>query len=258
MTVVMVVAVSLVAAAFNVAWSSAASAQIQAAKATSHAKTISFDLAGATLEQFTPITSRTWWAVVEGDNSGSDVVRTEDSGQHWEDVWTSPTGAIASSDFLNGKVGWIVDWVEQGSANPPPSEPLYRTVDGGQSWQRLVNVPNGCPVGLRRPPPWLVHSDRGGGGVCGLRSLWHYQRRLHLELGVKHRTERLRFHSRSRTVWLRQGDSLHITVCRLALFALQRWRVLPVGHSRCRLTVGAKRSATTQWYNNAGLWVTAR
>jgi photosystem II stability/assembly factor-like uncharacterized protein len=151
MTVVMVVALSLLAAAFNVAWSSAASAQIQAAKATSHAKTISFDLAGATLEQFTPITSRTWWAVVEGDNSGSDVVRTGDSGQHWEDVWTSPTGAIASSDFLNGEVGWIVDWVEQGSANPPPSEPLYRTVDGGQSWQRLVNVPNGCQLDFVDP-----------------------------------------------------------------------------------------------------------
>jgi photosystem II stability/assembly factor-like uncharacterized protein len=105
------------------------------------------DLTGAMLEQFTPITRRTWWAVVEGDERGSYVVRTGDSGQHWQDVWASPTGEIASSDFLNGKVGWV----EQGPAGQGPTEHLYRTRDGGRSWQRVASVPNGCQLDFVDP-----------------------------------------------------------------------------------------------------------
>jgi photosystem II stability/assembly factor-like uncharacterized protein len=141
-------ALAVMSATFALTGSAAPSAQ---ARPLSDARTASLDLSGAMLEQFTPITQRTWWAVVEGDDQGSYVVRTADSGQHWQDVWANATGEIASSDFLNNHVGWIVSLVEQGSANPPPSDPLYRTRDGGQSWQRLANVPNGCQLDFVDP-----------------------------------------------------------------------------------------------------------
>lgn len=116
----------------------ASSSTAQASKQASSTK--------ALLEQFSPATTRTWWALLDGDVTGNWVVRTIDSGRHWHDVWATPTGAIASSAFLNGEVAWIVGWVKQGSAHPSPSEPLYRTRDGGKSWQRLTHVPNGCQL----------------------------------------------------------------------------------------------------------------
>jgi hypothetical protein len=73
----------------------ASSSTAQASKQASSTK--------ALLEQFSPATTRTWWALLDGDVTGSWVVRTIDSGRHWHDVWATPTGAIASSAFLNGE-----------------------------------------------------------------------------------------------------------------------------------------------------------
>lgn len=111
--------------------------------AASTTSTLSTGRAG-TLEKFTPVTPTTWWAVVDGSFNGSWVVRTVDSGQHWQNVWSDPSGSLASSYFLNSQEGWVVGLVEQGTTNPP--EPVYRTVDGGQSWQQLPSVANGCQL----------------------------------------------------------------------------------------------------------------
>jgi hypothetical protein len=99
----------------------------------------------ALLEQFTPITTRTWWAIVEGDYGGSDVVRTVDSGRHWKEVWTTP---VASGDFLNTEIGWIIGSSELGSTNSSTNQSvsLYRTLDGGRAWQRLGDVPSNCQL----------------------------------------------------------------------------------------------------------------
>ncbi len=99
---------------------------------------------GAALQKFTPITPTTWWAVVDGSYNGTWVVRTIDSGQHWQNVWSNPSESLASSYFLNSEDGWVVGSVEQGTTNPP--EPVYRTLNGGQSWQQLPSVANGCQL----------------------------------------------------------------------------------------------------------------
>jgi len=124
----------------------ATTASTEASKSTPRPTSTEVSVKAASLQSFIPSTSRTWWAVVQPYSQGAIVARTVDSGRHWHEVWATPTGAITSNDFLNSEVAWIVGWVEQGSAYPPPSEPLYRTRDGGKSWQRLVNVPNGCQL----------------------------------------------------------------------------------------------------------------
>jgi hypothetical protein len=116
----------------------------------------------ALLEQFTPITTRTWWAIVEGDYGGSDVVRTVDSGRHWKEVWTTP---VASGDFLNTEIGWIIGSSELGSTNSSTNQSvsLSRTLDGGRAWTLAsstgpddtgstpADVPFGCdPPGTPR------------------------------------------------------------------------------------------------------------
>jgi len=105
---------------------------------------------GGSLQQFTPATASTWWAVVQGDAVGSVVVRTLDSGQHWQDV-TPVAGSIASGTFLNADIGWVVGYVTEGASDPLPAEPLHRTLDGGRAWQQLATVPNGCALDFVDP-----------------------------------------------------------------------------------------------------------
>jgi photosystem II stability/assembly factor-like uncharacterized protein len=96
----------------------------------------------AILQQFTPTSASTWWATVDDNLTGNSfVVRTVDSGQHWHDV-TPPTGEVASSYFLNPDAAWV----EAGALARPKSEPVYRTLNGGQSWQRLGQVPSDCQL----------------------------------------------------------------------------------------------------------------
>jgi len=68
------------------------------------------------------------------------VVRTVDSGQHWHDV-TPLSGAFASSYFLGADTGWI-----EASIRGANADPVYRTLDGGKSWQRLGKVPRNCDL----------------------------------------------------------------------------------------------------------------
>jgi photosystem II stability/assembly factor-like uncharacterized protein len=94
------------------------------------------------LQQFTPTSATSWWAVV-ADNlkPKSWVVRTVDSGRHWRNV--SPlTGYVGSSSFLNADDAWI----EAGFVGYPKTAPMYRTRDGGRSWQRIGAVPNDCQL----------------------------------------------------------------------------------------------------------------
>jgi len=94
------------------------------------------------LEQFAPESDTTWWAVVEANYTPQAfLLRTTDSGRHWKDV--SPAqGLVASSYFLGPDVAWL----ESGSFEPPVTESLYRTVDGGNSWQQLATIPSDCEL----------------------------------------------------------------------------------------------------------------
>jgi hypothetical protein len=101
------------------------------------------------LEQFTPQTKRTWWAVVRDvSTSKSFVVRTVNSGERWQNV-TSPAsqadGGSFSIDFLNGEVGWAIA-VPLSQSTSANADPIYRTLDGGMSWEHLGTVPGACQL----------------------------------------------------------------------------------------------------------------
>ena len=87
----------------------------------------------AALQQFSPESATTWWAIVEGNNTSNAIVaRTSDSGDRWTDEFSSDVHVTGY--FLDAEVAWLEQRKE-----------LYRTVDGGQSWQRL-SEPGDCQL----------------------------------------------------------------------------------------------------------------
>jgi photosystem II stability/assembly factor-like uncharacterized protein len=112
-----------------------------------------------TVSQFAPRSATTWWAVVD-DNT---LVRTTDAGKHWRKVKT-PARYIGSSAFVGPNAAWIA-----GTAlHPPRLDPVYRTLDGGRTWQRLAKLPDGCTldfVDLRRGWCAWIAAALGSSGV---------------------------------------------------------------------------------------------
>ena len=97
------------------------------------------------LEQFVQSSATTWWATVVGNLSDQlFLVRTIDAGQHWQDV-TPPFGELhvndaVSSYVLSANVAWL-------DADAEPTTPqLFRTLDGGKSWQQLGTIPADCTL----------------------------------------------------------------------------------------------------------------
>ncbi len=97
------------------------------------------------LEQFVQASATTWWATVVGNLSDQlFLVRSVDAGQHWQDV-TPPFGELhvndgVSSYVLSADVAWV-------DADAGPTTPqLFRTRDGGKSWQQLGAVPADCTL----------------------------------------------------------------------------------------------------------------
>ena len=59
------------------------------------------------LERFAPQSATTWWAIVESNlKPKTFVVRTTDSGRHWQEV-TPPVKLVSSSYFLSRAAGWV-------------------------------------------------------------------------------------------------------------------------------------------------------
>lgn len=88
------------------------------------------------VQQLVPVTTTTWWAVV-AKNVTYAVLRTNDSGRHWQDV-TPPIIPIGySGAFLTADVAWVTSTVGK----------VYRTLDGGQTWQAMGTLPmNSCQL----------------------------------------------------------------------------------------------------------------
>jgi photosystem II stability/assembly factor-like uncharacterized protein len=129
------------------------------------------------LEQLSPRTKDTWWAVVFDEaTSTNSVVRTVDGGARWQNV-TPPVAQVQvgslSGDFLNAQIGWvlIVPLSEPASL---PAEAVFRTLDGGRSWESLGAVPDGCRLDF-------VDRDDGWcsvlGAAAGSESVWMYRTR---------------------------------------------------------------------------------
>jgi hypothetical protein len=115
------------------------------------------------LEQLSPRTKNTWWAVVlDNLTSKSFVIRTVDSGARWQNV-TPPDSQLRvgslSGDFLSAEIGWVLA-VPLSPSTSQPSDPVFRTLDGGRSWERLGRAPDGCRLDF-------VDRDNGWCSVLG-------------------------------------------------------------------------------------------
>jgi photosystem II stability/assembly factor-like uncharacterized protein len=110
------------------------------------------------------IDASTGWAAGSGTNR---ILRTTDGGSHWNDV--TPRGATAgtwTTFFLDGSNAWLASSLQPGSSSPDFSVKLYRTSDGGQSWQSVgTAMPDwGFPAAMDfvdRTHGWLFMKQDG-------------------------------------------------------------------------------------------------
>lgn len=125
------------------------------------------------LQQFEPRSTTTWWAIVNSNlNPKTWVARTTDSGRHWETL-TTPVPLVASASFVGLDAGWIeADSAHPGAKGAPGTEPVYRTLDGGQSWQPLGHVRSDCKLDfVDRRHGWCI----GIGAAMGSSAVWLYR-----------------------------------------------------------------------------------
>jgi photosystem II stability/assembly factor-like uncharacterized protein len=100
------------------------------------------------------------------------VVRTTDSGRHWRAVMP-PVKRIASATFLGAGVALIeADSLHPGAPGAPRTEPVYRTLDGGRSWQQLSHVQSDCQLDfVNRRDGWCITV----GDAMGSSTVWLYR-----------------------------------------------------------------------------------
>jgi photosystem II stability/assembly factor-like uncharacterized protein len=105
------------------------------------------------------INASTGWAA----GSGTDrILRTVDGGSHWDDAGprAAPPGNWTTF-FLDGNNAWIASSLQPGSDSPDFSVHVYRTTDGGQSWDNagVVAADQGWPASMSfvdRTHGWLL------------------------------------------------------------------------------------------------------
>src|SRR5438132_6241288 len=80
------------------------------------------------------ISTSTGWAAGSGTNR---ILRTADGGSHWDDA--GPRGAQPgnwTTFFLDANNAWVASSLQTGSDSAGYSIAIYRTADGGRTWQR--------------------------------------------------------------------------------------------------------------------------
>ena len=119
------------------------------------------------LGQFIQVSATTWWAPVVGNLSDRlYLVRSVDAGQHWQDV-SPPFGELHANDgvssyVLSADVAWL-------DADADPTTPqLFRTLDGGHSWQQLGTLPEGCTLQFVDPLHGWCWTLGGAAGSMGV------------------------------------------------------------------------------------------
>ena len=117
------------------------------------------------------ISATTGWAAGSGTNR---VLRTTDGGSHWDDV--TPSAAKAGTwitYFLDANSAWLASSLQPGSGSPDFSVAIYRTTDGGRSWQRIGQeaADQGWPASMDfvdRTHGWLFMRLGGAAGSDGV------------------------------------------------------------------------------------------
>jgi photosystem II stability/assembly factor-like uncharacterized protein len=94
------------------------------------------------------ISASTGWADGSGTNR---ILRTTDGGSHWDDV--TPHGVQRgawTTFFLDANTAWLASSLQPGSGSLDFSVKVYRTADGGGSWQDLgaVAADHGWPAAM--------------------------------------------------------------------------------------------------------------
>lgn len=92
--------------------------------------------------------SLAWVATPQANGTTSQIVRTTDSGQTWQQS-TVPIVYLKQMTFVDAQHGWILaGWGAQGG--PAEAVAVFRSVDGGKTWR---NVSNALPASTDGPPP---------------------------------------------------------------------------------------------------------
>jgi photosystem II stability/assembly factor-like uncharacterized protein len=94
------------------------------------------------------INASTGWAA---SSTTDRILRTTDGGAHWQDV--TPSGARKgawTTSFLDANHAWLGSSIQPGSGSPDFSVTIYRTADGGRSWQEAgaAAADQGWPTSL--------------------------------------------------------------------------------------------------------------
>jgi photosystem II stability/assembly factor-like uncharacterized protein len=111
------------------------------------------------------------WAAGSGTNR---ILRTPDGGTHWDDV--TPASARAGTwitYFLDANNAWLASSLQPGSGSPDFSVVIYRTVDGGRSWQETGTAASqqGWPASMDFVDPahgWLLMDLGSAAGSQGV------------------------------------------------------------------------------------------
>jgi len=117
------------------------------------------------------LNTTTGWAVAAANNR---VLRTTDGGTSWKDVTPKyPANAALTpvgigTDFLSGDLAWVaVSQIAKGNTTYPST--VFRTVDGGQTWQSSMLPNNELGVSqvsfVDAQNGWVISSL--GGGAAG-------------------------------------------------------------------------------------------
>jgi photosystem II stability/assembly factor-like uncharacterized protein len=97
------------------------------------------------LQEFAQVSATRWWATVVGNLSDRlYLVRSVDAGRHWQDVTPSVTELHANAGVSSYALSADVAWLDVDAE--PTTAQLFRTLDGGQSWQDIGTVPSGCAL----------------------------------------------------------------------------------------------------------------
>jgi photosystem II stability/assembly factor-like uncharacterized protein len=117
------------------------------------------------------INAGTGWAA---GSTTDRILRTTDGGSHWDDV--TPKAAKAGTwitFFLDANNAWLASSLQPGSGSPDFSATIYRTADGGRSWQQagVAAADQGWPASLDfvdRAHGWLFMRLGGAAGSDGV------------------------------------------------------------------------------------------
>ena len=104
-------------------------------------------------------------------NGEGRLYRTDSGGDDWREIWHQPGTYIRALAFLDREVG-ILGNVGPGVYPPGTDEtPLYRTLDGGESWQPVAAIEGPRPAGICGIDIWRSSGGRtivyAGGRVGG-------------------------------------------------------------------------------------------